>query len=197
MKVQHIIQLNTQPLSENPRLIFFLTSLPIDLHSQDTTTMEGQAKQVVCDCGIPCRMQISSTERNPGRRFYGCSKRNMTMVRNLKSEVNGMTEERNKALLELVHAHTQVAAKTDELEQLNEAFEGLKESIEMYHEENVLMIQDSGLQLMEINTLKKHVKLMEVKCSDMERKNKIMRLGFFVAFTIAGCSLSVACLKKK
>ncbi|XP_050205368.1 uncharacterized protein LOC126668675 [Mercurialis annua] len=175
--------------------------------------MEGQAKQVVCDCGIPCRMQISSTERNPGRRFYGCSKRNnqcdffawvdndmayqMTMVRNLKSEVNGMTEERNKALLELVHAHTQVAAKTDELEQLNEAFEGLKESIEMYHEENVLMIQDSGLQLMEINTLKKHVKLMEVKCSDMERKNKIMRLGFFVAFAVAGCSLSVACLKKK
>ncbi|XP_050206841.1 uncharacterized protein LOC126656340 [Mercurialis annua] len=174
--------------------------------------MEGEAKQVVCDIGIPCRLQISSTERNPGRRFYGYSKRNnqcncfawvdndmayqMTVVRKLKSEINSMTEERNAALLELVNAHTHVAAKTDELQELNEAFEGLKESHEMYHEENVIMMQESGLQLMEIETLKEHVKLMEVKCSDMERKNKIMKLGFFMAFAVAGCSLAVACFKK-
>ncbi|KAJ1438940.1 Zinc finger, GRF-type [Sesbania bispinosa] len=25
-----------------------------------------------CRCGIPCKVQISLTEQNPGRRFFGC-----------------------------------------------------------------------------------------------------------------------------
>lgn len=28
----------------------------------------------ICDCGIPCTLQMSWKERNPGRRFFGCSK---------------------------------------------------------------------------------------------------------------------------
>ncbi|TKY67447.1 cyanogenic beta-glucosidase [Spatholobus suberectus] len=27
-----------------------------------------------CNCGIPCKLQTSWTERNPGRRFYGCGR---------------------------------------------------------------------------------------------------------------------------
>ncbi|XP_055962304.1 uncharacterized protein LOC126654068 [Mercurialis annua] len=174
--------------------------------------MEGVAAQVVCDCGIPCRLQISSTDRNPTRRFYACSKRTnqcnffawlendmpyqMSVVRNLKLDLHVMT-------VELEEAKSLLAAKKDEFQGLKESHEmyidenqGLKESIEMYRDENGILFEESGLLFMEIDILKGQIKDMEVKCADLERSTRNMKFGFCAACAVAGCSVGLHCMRK-
>ncbi|XP_050233157.1 uncharacterized protein LOC126681654 [Mercurialis annua] len=154
--------------------------------------VEGQ--DVLCECGIPSRLQISSTERNHGRRFYTCSKRTnqcdffawvdndmpyqMMLLRGLKADLTTMTEERDALLVKLHH------------------LEGLKESHDMYVEENGVLFEESGLLFMEIDTLKDEMKVLEENCALLKRSTKLLKIGLGVGFVVASFSVAFVSLSK-
>ena len=56
----------------------------------------------MCNCGKPSAVQMSTTEKNLGRRFWGCEGRNLyenksTRMQCLKIKVQGRNVEKNKS----------------------------------------------------------------------------------------------------
>ncbi|XP_050237001.1 uncharacterized protein LOC126686774 [Mercurialis annua] len=185
--------------------------------------VEGQ--DVLCECGIPSRLQISSTERNPGRRFYTCSKRTisnlcvikinsdnnqcdffawvdndmpyqMMLLRGLKADLTTMTEERDALLVKLREAASLLSSKNDEILEIKDHLEGLKESHDMYVEENGVLFEESGLLFMEIDTLKDEMKVLEENCALLKRSTKLLKIALGVGFVVTGFSVAFVSLRK-
>ncbi|XP_050233083.1 uncharacterized protein LOC126681579 [Mercurialis annua] len=189
--------------SESPFPVRSRSELPTPIHE---LIMEGSSGDgvVLCDCGTPARVQTSTTEKNPGRRFYCCPKPNNpdckffqwidkgldgyahTVVTNLKMEVTHLQNERNAALLQAGEVRAHLAAKVLENSSLKGEVDALKEIVDMYKHENQILKEEMGLEMMEVETLKERIEEVQLHHAQAKKIKTKLTYGLY------GCGVVTA-----
>ncbi|XP_050219981.1 uncharacterized protein At4g04775-like [Mercurialis annua] len=180
------------------------TEPPTPLQELLNNVMEGGDGVVHCDCGSPARVKVSTTEKNPGRRFYTCAGRNnpncsffawvdkdldgyaLMMLTNMKMEVTHLKNERDAALLQAGEVRALLAARILENNSLNGEVAALKEIVDMYKNENQILKEEMGLEMMEVNTLKERIEEVQLHHAKAKKTAKMMKYG------ICGCGVVTA-----